>query len=207
MTSINELSIWLTFQLSAIFFVGLPLIIFFWSIKKKNKVVEKLLSNYWKISILFFISLILFVGSQRYVLIILDISSFLMCISTWFWRDINSEINEYQALHPLIFVTKVWRWAITFLTISFLFQSFSHIDCLYSIENNNCQIWLEPSKNLYLIIDQIFSFLFGANFSEPVAKFIGIFALIIYFLGLVQWLIIKLPRTGRNSNFSSHGDI
>ena len=58
----NQLSIWLSFQLSIIFLIGIPVTLSLWSIKKRNKAVNKLLSIYWKISLLFFISLLLLIG-------------------------------------------------------------------------------------------------------------------------------------------------
>ena len=63
------------------------------------------------------------------------------------------------------------------------------------------QIWLGPSKNLYLILKSLFKFSLEQIFSQPVAKFIGLFALLIYVLGIFQWAIIKLPKNGRNSGF------
>ena len=206
MSLINQISIWVTFQLSAIFIVGTPLILLIWSIRVRNKVIEKLLKNFWKISILYFISLILFIGKQDFALLIMNISTILMSISVWFWSDINSELSEYKIFHPLTITTKVWRWALTIITTSFLSLSLNNFSCNFYLEYNKCSSWIEPSKNLYLLINKLFRFLFGGNFSEPVAKFIGLFALLIYTLGLIQWLIIKLPKTGRNSDFSNFGE-
>tara|TARA_B100000073_G_scaffold347625_1_gene362595 strand:- start:2351 stop:2902 length:552 start_codon:yes stop_codon:yes gene_type:complete len=182
----------------------MPITIFIWSIRKQNRPIEKLLSNYWKVSILFFISQILFIGQQNFALLILNISTILITISLWFWRDINLELREYEITHYLSSITKIWRWTLTFLTFIFLAQSLSNISCLYSININSCTEWIEPSKSLYSFLKNLFNFLFGANFSEPVAKFLGLFALLIYFLGIVQWLIIKFPKTGRNSGFSGY---
>ena len=202
----NQFSAWITFQLSSIFIVGVPISIFIWSIKKKNKAIEKLLNIYWKISILFLISLILFIGGVNYSLLILIISNVLMTICVWFWTDINRELKGYKLKNPLITLTRTWRWALTFIALIFLLQSFQHIPCLSSISISECSEWSEPSKNLSRIINQLFNFLFGANFTEPIAIFIGLFALLIYILGLFQWLIIKLPRSGRNSGFSNYGE-
>ena len=206
MTSINEFSAWITFQLSSIFIVGVPLSIFIWSIKKRNKAIEKLLITYWKVSILFFISLILFIGGVEFSFLILIISTFLMTICIWLWTDINRELRGYKLTNALVTTTRVWRWALTFISISFLVNSFKDFSCLNSMNSSECLIWSEPSKNLSQIIDQFFNFLFGANFTEPIAKFIGLFALLIYVLGLLQWLIIKLPRSGRNSGFSNYSE-
>ena len=201
MISINEFSTWITFQLSSIFILGVPLSLFIWSIKKRNKAIEKLLTIYWKISILFLISLLLFIGGVDFSLLVLIISTVLMTISVWLWNDINRELKGYKLNNIFITTVKAWRWTLTFISISFLMQSFQDVSCLNSINSSECLKWSEPSKNLSDIINQLFNFLFGANFTEPIAKFIGLFALLIYMLGLLQWLIIKLPKSGRNSDF------
>ena len=128
-----------------------------------------------------------------------------MTISVWFWNDINEELNEYSISHALTTTTKVWRWSITFISLSFLIQTLNNINCINFINSAECESWLKPSTNLYLILKNLFNFLFGASFSQPVAKFLGLFALLIYTLGLLQWAIIKLPKSGRNSGFSNYG--
>jgi len=66
-------------------------------------------------------------------------------------------------------------------------------------------MWLQPSSNLYITIKNLFNFFFGANFTQTISKFLGLFSLLIYTLGLIQWSIIKLPKNGRNSFFSENG--
>jgi len=200
----NQLSIWLSFHLSIIFLIGIPIALFFWSIKKRNIAVNQLLSIYWKISLLFFISLLLLIGKYSYALLITNISTLLITISVWFWNDINDELKEYDFTYPLTTTTKVWRWSLTFISLNFLIQSLLNFNCISSINNATCEIWLQPSSNLYMIIKNLFNFFFGANFTQPIAKFLGLFSLLIYTLGLIQWSIIKLPKNGRNSNFSSN---
>ncbi len=129
-----------------------------------------------------------------------------MTISVWLWTDINRELNGYKLTNQLVTTTRAWRWSLTFISISFLVHSFKDYSCLNSINSSECLKWSEPSKNLSQIINQLFNFLFGANFTEPIAKFIGLFALLIYTLGLFQWLITKLPRSGRNSGFSNYDE-
>jgi len=201
----NQLSIWLSFQLSIIFLVGIPVTLFFWSIKKRNKAVNKLLSIYWKISLLFFISLLLLIGKYNYALLITNISTLLITISIWFWNDINDELKEYDFSYSLATTTKIWRWSLTFISLNFLIQSVRNFSCLSFINSAACEIWTEPSANFYIIIKNLFNFFFGANFTQPIAKFLGLFSLFIYTLGLIQWSIIKLPKNGRNSCFSENG--
>ncbi len=204
MNVLNQLSVWLSFQISIIFLVGIPFTLFLWSLKKVNKAVNKLLSIYWKISLLFFISLLLLVGKYNYALIVTNISTLLITISVWFWNDINDELKEYDFSCTLTTTTKVWRWSLTFISLNFLIQSLKNFSCFSYINSAECEIWLQPSSNLYKIIKSLFNFLFGANFTQPIAKFLGLFALLIYILGLIQWSIIKLPKNGRNSCFSEN---
>ena len=201
----NQISVWLSFQLSIIFLIGIPFTLFVWSIKKRNKAVNKLLSIYWKISLLFFISLLLLIGEYNYALVVTNISTLLMTISVWFWNDINDELKEYDFSNSLITITRVWRWSLTFISLNFLIESLKNISCFSLINSNACEIWLQPSSNFYKVIKSLFNFFFGANFTQPVAKFLGLLALLIYILGLIQWSIIKFPKNGRNSCFSENG--
>ena len=202
---INQLSVWLSFQISIIFFIGIPITLLMWSIKRRNKAVNKLLSIYWKVSLLFFISLFLLIGQYNYALLITNISLLLMTISVWFWNDINDELREYDLSYFLTTTTKVWRWAITFISLNFLIQSLQNLACFSFINSGACELWLQPSSNFYIVIKNLFNFFFGANFTQPIAKFLGLISLLIYTLGLIQWLIIKFPKNGRNSCFSENG--
>ena len=205
MNVFNQLSIWLSFQISIIFFIGIPFSLFIWSIKKRNEAVNKLLSIYWKVSLLFFISLLLLIGQYNYSLIFINISTLFMTISVWFWNDINDELKEYGFSYSLTTITKIWRWTLTFISLNFFFQSLQNFSCFSFINSAECEIWLQPSSNLYIIIKNLFNFFFGANFTQPIAKFLGLFSLLIYILGIIQWSIIKLPKNGRNSCFSENG--
>ena len=205
MNVFNQLSIWLSFQLSIIFLIGIPVTLSFWAFKKRNKAVIKLLSIYWKVSLLFFISLLLLIGKYNYALVITNISTLLMTASVWFWNDINDELREYDFSYSLTTTTKIWRWTITFISLNFFIQSLKNLNCFSFINSETCAIWLQPSSNLYIIIKNLFNFFFGANFTQPISKFLGLFSLLIYILGLIQWSIIKLPKNGRNSCFSENG--
>ena len=129
-----------------------------------------------------------------------------MTICVWYWTDINRELKGYTLMNALIITTRVWRWALTYISISFLIHGYKDYSCLNSMNSPECLKWSEPSENLSQIINQLFNFLFGANFTEPFAKFIGLFALLIYSLGLLQWFMIKLPKSGRNLGFSNRGE-
>ena len=164
---LNQLSVWLTFQISIIFLIGIPISLFSWSIKKKNKAINKLLSIYWKISLLFFISLLLLIGNYSYALVITNISTLLMTISVWFWNDINDELKDSNLSDYLYTTTRIWRWSLTFISLNFLIQSLQNLSCFSFINSAECEIWLQPSSNFYIMIKKLFNFFFGANFLSP----------------------------------------
>jgi hypothetical protein len=43
----------------------------------------------------------------------------------------------------------------------------------------------------------VFDFIFGGQWTEAFAAFVGYVALVAYLAGLLQWLLIRLPRYGR----------
>ena len=148
---------------------------------------------------------LLLIGKYNYALVITNISTLLITVSIWFWNDINDELIEYDFSDSLTTTTKIWRWTISFISLNFFIQSFQNFNCFSFINSDACAIWLQPSSNLYNIMKNLFNFFFGANFTKPIAKFLGLFSLLIYILGLIQWSIIKLPKNGRNSCFSENG--
>ena len=146
-------------------------------------------------------------GKYNYALVITNISTLLVTISVWFWNDINDELKEYNFSCLLATTTKVWRWSLTFISLNFLILSLLNFSCFSFINSAECEIWLQPSSNFYKLVKSLFNFFFGANFTQPLAKFLGLFSLLIYILGLIQWSIIKLPKNGRNSCFAENGRI
>ena len=86
------------------------------------------------------------------------------------------------------------------------FPKMEEIELLKNLEKISSAI---PNRLLklegYIVIKSLFNFFFGSNFTQPIAKFLGLVSLLIYILGLIQWSIIKFPKNGRNSYFSENG--
>ena len=78
-----------------------------------------------------------------------------MTISVWFWNDINDELNEYGISHALTTTTKVWRWSLTFISLSFLIQTLNNINCIYFINSAECESWLKPVSYTHLTLPTI----------------------------------------------------
>jgi hypothetical protein len=43
----------------------------------------------------------------------------------------------------------------------------------------------------------VFAFVFGGSWTPAVAAFIGYVGLVAYVVGLLQWLLVRLPKQGR----------
>lgn len=56
---------------------------------------------------------------------------------------------------------------------------------------------MEGPQGLHRVAERLFDFVFGGQWSEAVAAFIGYVALVAYVVGLLQWLLVRLPRQGR----------
>jgi hypothetical protein len=58
-------------------------------------------------------------------------------------------------------------------------------------------VWLEAPFGLHGQLSQLLGFVFGGTWTPGVAAFVGYVALVAYVVGLLQWLIVRLPRQGR----------
>jgi hypothetical protein len=60
-----------------------------------------------------------------------------------------------------------------------------------------CRVWLEAPSGLHGVVAKVFAFVFGGAWTPGVAGFVGYAALLAYVVGLLQWLVVRLPRLGR----------
>ena len=68
-----------------------------------------------------------------------------MTIGVWLWTDINRELRGYKITNALITITRAWRWALTFISISFLVHSFQDLSCFNSI--NTCLLYTSDAAD------------------------------------------------------------
>ena len=200
-SSVTELSyrilVWLAYRLAATFAIGLPLVILIWAAFRKENSMVRLLSIYWKVASLMGISILLLTNQQVIGYLTFFIAPFLMVASVWFWVDLNEELADLPPWRPLPFTVRLWRWALSGFGLIFASLSLLSLTCIKAIERANCTPWMEAPIMMHQTIKRIFEFLFGGNWNETIAGFLGYFALIIYTLGLLQWLLIRVPKNGR----------
>jgi len=189
--------VWLTYRLAATFAVGLPLVLLLWASIRNEGSMVRLLTIYWKVASLLFISMLLLTDQKPLGFLTLFLAPLLIVISVWFWVDLNEELADLPPWRPLPFTVRLWRSALTgFCLIASLLSSFS-LSCISNQTEASCQAWLEAPLRMHRIFEGVFNFLFGGQWTEPVAAFIGYLGLLAYVVGFMQWLLVRLPKQGR----------
>mgnify|MGYP001243614029 FL=1 len=197
----NELTyralVWLTYRLAATFAVGVPLVLLIWSAWRREPMVLRLLGIYWKVASLMAISLLLLMDQRPLGYATAVVAPVLMVISLWFWVDLNEELADQPSWRPLPLVVKVWRWAFSGFGLLSLVMSVTGLGCMQQLSSSSCLTWLEAPQGIHGLAATVFNFLFGGQWTKAVAAFAGYVALVAYLAGLLQWLLVRLPRYGR----------
>ena len=192
-----QILIWLSYRIAAIFALGLPLFLLIWSKVANVSSIDRLLSIYWKVSSLYAINLLFLSGESQLGQLISFISPILMVSSIWFWVDLNEEIDEMYIYKPIALTTRIWRWTLSFwVALNTGLHLFSW-RCLSSISGNYCDTWREIPYNSFVTTRTIIKFLLGGNWTTGFATFLAYLTLILYLIGLIQWLIMQFPKNGR----------
>ena len=202
----NDLSyralIWLTYRLAATFALGVPAVLLIWAAIQREASMLRLLNQYWKVSSLMAIGLLLLTDARPLGYVVILLAPLLMAGSAWFWVDINEELNDLPLWRPLPLTVRLWRWALSgFALINTILVS-TALPCLGAdlsggVAAARCLQWTEAPLGLHDVVASVFGFLFGGQWTETIAAFIGYVALVAYLAGFLQWLLIRLPRYGR----------
>ena len=192
-----QILVWLSYRIAAAFAFGLPLFLLIWAKITNSKSIDRLLSIYWKVSSLYVINLLFLSGENQLGQLTSFISPLLMVGSIWFWVDLNEELDEMSVYKSIALTTRIWRWVLSFWGILNTGLHLFSWNCLNSINGNYCDTWREIPYNSFITTKIIIKFLLGGNWNSTFATFFGYLTLILYLLGLLQWLIIQLPKNGR----------
>ena len=198
---VNELSyralVWLTYRLAATFALGLPLVLLIWSSVRREASVVRLLSLYWKVASLMGISMLLLTDQRPLGYLTALLAPLLMLISVWFWVDLNAELEDLPPWRPLPLSVRLWRWALSGFALLSAAMNATALGCMQLGTTSECKAWLEAPRGVHSVVETVFDFVFGGQWTEGVAAFIGYVALVAYLAGLLQWLLVRLPRQGR----------
>ena len=192
-----QILVWLSYRIAATFAFGLPLFLLIWAKRSNLSSIDRLLSIYWKVSSLYAINLLFLSSESQFGQLISLIAPILMVVSIWFWFDLNEEIDEMPIYKPIAITTRIWRWTLTFWSLLNTGLHLFSWRCLNSINENFCGTWTEIPLDSFITTKTIIKFVLDGNWSIGFASFFAYLALILYLIGLLQWLIVQLPKNGR----------
>lgn len=190
--------VWLAVRLGVLFSVGLPLVLLVWSSLRREAAIQRLMGLYWKIASLQLITVLLLTDERPLGYVLLVLAPLLSAASLWFWADLNEELLDLPPWRPLPLTVRLWRWSLTLWALATASLAILALPCLGgALQRPFCAVWLQAPDGLHGIVAKVFGFVFGGTWSEPVAAFVGYCGLALYGVGLLQWLVVRLPRQGR----------
>jgi hypothetical protein len=191
--------VWLDYRLAVLFSVGLPLVLLVWAAVRREGALVRLLGIYWKVASLLLITTLLLTDQRPLGFVLSPLAQLLVVVSLWFWVDLNEELADLPPWRPLPLTLRIWRWAVSVWAVVGALFSATALGCTNqaAMAQLRCAVWLRPPQDLHAGVERVFDFVFGGEWTPAVAAFIGYVGLVAYVVGLLQWLLVRLPRQGR----------
>jgi len=191
--------VWLDFRLAVLLAVGLPLVLLVWSSVKRQGALLRLMGLYWKLASLLLIAILLLTDQRPLGFWLVIAAQLILVIGLWFWVDINEEINDLPPWRALPLSLRIWRWSFTIWALLGAGLSATALSCMdkAAMLQTKCAVWLQPPLHLHGPIAGLVGFVFGADWTPSLAAFLGYAGLVAYGVGLLQWLLVRLPKLGR----------
>ena len=190
--------VWLDYRLAAVFAVGLPLVLLLWAAWKQEQALVRLMGIYWKVASLLLITVLQLTDNKPHGYLLAFLAQSLVVVSVWFWVDLNEELDDLPPWRPLPFAIRAWRWGLSVYGVLGALLSALALDCVRGgVTRPICRVWLEAPDDLHGGAASVFNFLFGGSWTGVIAAFVGYVALVGYGVGLLQWLLVRLPKQGR----------
>ncbi len=190
--------VWLDVRLGVLFAVAVPLVLLVWAAVRRESAILRLLGLYWKVASLHLIALLLLTDGRPLAFPLLVIAPLLVVLALWFWVDLNEELADLPPWRPLPLTLRIWRWSLSLLSLAAAALAATSLPCLAGgLERSFCTTWLQAPAGLHGVVARVFAFVFGGQWTPGVAAFVGYLGLVAYLVGLLQWLLVRLPRLGR----------
>jgi hypothetical protein len=191
--------VWLDARLGVLFAVALPLVLLVWSVLRRETALLRLMGIYWKVSSLLLIALLLLTDGQPAGFPLLLVAPLLILVGLWFWVDLNEELADLPPWRALPLTMRIWRWSVSLFAIATVALASTALSCTRTgvAPESSCAVWTEAPLHLHGVVARVFAFLFGGQWTPGVAAFVGYVGLVAYGVGLLQWLLVRLPRFGR----------
>ncbi|MFM7268898.1 MAG: DUF3177 family protein [Cyanobium sp.] len=190
--------VWLDVRLGLLFAVGLPLVLLVWTALRREAALQRLMGLYWKVASLQLIALLLLTDRRALGSALLVLAPLLILAVLWIWVDLNEELADMPTWRGLPLTVRIWRWSLSFYCLLASALAATALPCLGgSLQRPLCAVWLEAPTGLHGILAQVLGFVFGGTWTPGLAGFVGFAGLAAYAVGLLQWLLVRLPRQGR----------
>ncbi|MDB9496236.1 DUF3177 family protein [Spirulina major CS-329] len=185
--------IWLDYKLAVLFTVIVPLVLFIWSLFKRQAALTRLLVIYWRVASLLMITVYLLIPGWPVGYLTGFLARLLIPTALWFWADLNEDIAD-QPPNPFKLALTGWRWAVSVYCAIATFASIPFLSCAFSRAALNtpfCQVWREPPV--------LYRAWFHANSQPGFLGFLGAVGLTIYALYFGSFMITRLGKRGRSA--------
>ena len=191
--------VWLDYRLAVLFSVGMPFVLLVWAALRREGALVRLLGIYWKVASLLLITTLLLTDQRPLGFLLSPLAQLLVVVSLWFWVDLNEELADLPPWRPLPLTLRIWRWGVSVWAMVGAMFSATALGCANqpAMAQARCAVWLRPPRGLHAGVERVFDFVFGGEWTPAVAAFIGYVGLVAYAVGLLQWLLVRLPRQGR----------
>jgi hypothetical protein len=191
--------VWLDVRVAVLFSIGVPLVLLVWAAVRREAALVRLLGIYWKVASLLLLVTLLLTDRRPLGFVVAVLAQLLVVVSVWFWVDLNEELADLPPWRPLPLTLRIWRWSLTVWGLLGAVFSATALGCLGSsaLAGARCTVWIQPPLGLHQHVAAVFAFVFGGSWTPAVAAFIGYLGLVAYGVGLLQWLLVRLPKQGR----------
>ena len=191
--------VWLDVRLAVLITVGMPLVLLVWASLRREGALVRLLGIYWKLASLLLITTLLLTDRRPTGFVLAVIARLLLVAGLWFWVDLNEELEDLPPWRPLPLTLRIWRWSLTIWGLIGTAFSATALGCLSqaAMVRPSCAVWLQPPIGLHGYLARGFGFVFGGSWTPTLAAFMGWVGLLGFVVGLLQWLLVRLPKLGR----------
>jgi hypothetical protein len=191
--------VWLDYRLAVLITVGMPLVLLVWASLRREGAMVRLLGIYWKLASLLLITTLLLIDRRPAGFILAVIAQLLLVVGVWFWVDLNEELEDLPPWRALPLTLRIWRWSLTLWGLVGALFSATALRCLAkaALAAPGCAVWLQPPLGLQQHLARVLGFVFGGTWTPTLAAFVGWVGLVGYVVGLLQWLLVRLPKMGR----------
>ena len=191
--------VWLDYRLAVVFSLGLPLVLLIWAAVRREGALVRLMQIYWKVASLLLISTLLLANQRPLGFVLVLVGQLLLIGAVWFWVDLNEELADLPPWRALPLTIRMWRWSFTVWALVGALFSLTSLACLgkAAMAGPRCAAWLQAPQGLNDQLAGVFGFVFGATWTPTLSGFVGYVALVAYVVGLLQWVVVRLPKQGR----------